>query len=68
MTRKVSLELRVDGDDEPLVLDSRRVSDGDRVGAYDLAGWMLETATRLIVWQSYRDRFDAIVEQSGEAS
>lgn len=56
MTRSVHLELRVDGDPEPLVLDSRRVADGDRIGAYDLARIFLETAMRLVVWQSYRDR------------
>lgn len=73
MTRTVHLQLVVDGDDgEPLKLACREVPDGEKLGAYDTATWLLETAARLITWQAFRDRtrdeFDSIVEQLGEAS
>jgi len=68
VTRSVHLQLVVDGDPEPLVLDSRKVSDGDHLGAYQLATLLLECAARLITWQSFRDRFDAITTGMEEAS
>lgn len=61
MTRTIRLQLSVDGDPDPLELDSRNVPEGDHVTAYDLAAWLLETAARLIVWQDTRVRFGDIV-------
>lgn len=68
MTRTIRLQLSVDGDPDPLELDSRNVPEGDHVTAYDLANICLETAARLITWQSYKDRFDGIVEQIGDVA
>lgn len=68
MTRTIRLQLSVDGDPDPLELDSRNVPEGDHVTAYTLATWLLETAARLITWQAYRDKFDGIVEQMGDVA
>jgi hypothetical protein len=66
VTGRVHLALIVEGcEDDPKVLVSRDVPDGERLSAYALAVLLLETAARLIGWQSYRDRtrdeFEAIV-------
>ena len=66
MIGRVHLALIVEGcEDDPKILVSRDVPEGERLSAYSLAVLLLETATRLVAWQAFRDRtrdeFESIV-------